>query len=131
MSFTGELPSSKGGDMKILAALGLLTLAGCATTQDEWHWAKAGGSQQAFAIDHGQCRAQAFGVPGVSLLQAALVLDGCMHGKGWHKAPGPAYRSSAPLMYYPASQSTATTAPAKRNCDLVTDADGNQRFSCP
>jgi hypothetical protein len=38
-------------------------------------------------MDHGQCRAQAFAVPGVSLLQAVLVLDGCMHGKGYTKVP--------------------------------------------
>lgn len=71
--------------MKI-AVLSLFVLAGCAANQN-WAWDKPNSSEQEFYMDHGQCRAQAFGVPGVSLMQAALVLDGCMNGKGWRRVP--------------------------------------------
>jgi hypothetical protein len=73
--------------MKKLALVALaVALAGCATNND-WAWDKPGSTQRDFDMDHGQCRAQAFAVPGVSLLQAVLVLDGCMHGKGYTKVP--------------------------------------------
>lgn len=39
----------------------------------------------------GQCRAQAFGTPGAmqNLLQVAIVLNGCMQGKGWYQVARP------------------------------------------
>lgn len=113
--------------MKAIAALALVTLTGCATQQQEWHWAKAGAGNQEFSMDAGQCRAQSFAVPGVSLLQAALVYDGCMHGKGWQKtASVQAQTRPAPLTYYPNS-----TQHVIKGCDLLTDSNGTQRLSCP
>jgi hypothetical protein len=65
-----------------------LASAGCApgTTGYEQalqQWYRAGATQQDFAMDQGQCQAQGFGVPGASVLQAALVYNACMRGKGW------------------------------------------------
>lgn len=59
-------------------------LAGCAT-QPEYTWLKPGGSADEWNRDNGQCRAQAFSVPGVSLMQAVLVYEGCMQGKGYDR----------------------------------------------
>lgn len=59
-----------------------VVLAGCATKQS--YWEKPGASQQEFNMDRGQCNAQAFSVPGVSLMQAAIVQNSCMQGKGWY-----------------------------------------------
>jgi hypothetical protein len=64
------------------ASLLLLALAGCAH-QPEFIWVKPGGTTQDFSIDSGQCRAQAFSVPGVSLPQAVIVMEACLQGKGW------------------------------------------------
>lgn len=63
-------------------------LAGCAT-QPEFVWMKNGSTEQEFYQDNGQCRAQAFSVPGVSLMQAVLVFEACLQGKGWYKMPRP------------------------------------------
>lgn len=62
----------------------VLLLAGCATTQT--YWEKPGASQSDFQVDMGQCRAQAFGVPGAmnNLMQVAMVQSACMQGKGWY-----------------------------------------------
>jgi hypothetical protein len=62
-----------------------LILAGCATQQ--FVWTKPGGSEADFYQDSGQCRAQAFGVSGVSLPQAVLVFENCLAGKGWYRRP--------------------------------------------
>ena len=68
--------------MRIIVALALaLTLAACATPQQQWY--RAGATQQDFAMDQGQCQAQGFSVPGASVLQVALVYNACMRGKGW------------------------------------------------
>lgn len=69
--------------MKLLA-IALLFLAGCATHNNDWNWAKDG-DNGTFDQDQGQCHAQAFGVSGASMMQVALVYDGCMRGKGWYK----------------------------------------------
>jgi hypothetical protein len=60
----------------------MLLLAACAA-QSQRHWYKEGATTQEFYMDQGQCKAQAFGVPGASLLQVAIVLNSCMQGKGW------------------------------------------------
>jgi hypothetical protein len=65
------------------AALAALPLAACATSQQQWYRADA--TQQDFAMDQGQCQAQGFSVPGASVLQAALVYNACMRGKGWEQ----------------------------------------------
>lgn len=59
----------------------LLVLAGCATTETVWN--KAGASEQDFNVDTGQCKAQAFSVPGMVPVQVAAVYGSCMQGKGW------------------------------------------------
>ena len=64
----------------LVAALGLV-LAGCG----QMVWVKPGASNQDFYMDRGQCQAQAFGVPGASNLQIALVYNSCMQGKGWYQ----------------------------------------------
>jgi hypothetical protein len=74
--------------MRIIILAAVLTLAGCATTANDWHWYKAGATQQDLSMDDGQCRAQAFGVPGMNLFQVAMVLQSCMQGKGWEKRAG-------------------------------------------
>lgn len=65
-------------------------LASCATT--ELAWDKPGSTQQAYYQESGQCRAQAFSVPGVSQLQAVLVFENCMQGKGWYQVEVPKQR---------------------------------------
>jgi hypothetical protein len=67
-----------------LAAVAMLI--GCAAPIVP-NWVKAGASKESLQADMGQCRAQAYGVPGVSALQAAIVYDGCMQGKGYAVAP--------------------------------------------
>lgn len=69
-----------------LAFLAAALLAGCAT-QPQSVWVKPGGSEAEFNRDNGQCKAQAFSVPGVSLMQALLVTRSCMEGKGWSEVP--------------------------------------------
>lgn len=67
----------------LLALLPLL--AACPTT--EYVWVKHGASQQEFNQDAGQCRAQAFSVPGATspmmANQVAIIYASCMQGKGW------------------------------------------------
>lgn len=64
----------------------LLMLAGCAQTQKRSHWEKPGATEQEFNADMGQCRAQAFSVPGAvqNLMQVAIVQNSCMQGRGWY-----------------------------------------------
>ena len=59
-----------------------LSLAACATMQPK-QWYKEGASPQEFSMDQGQCRAQGFGISGGTLMQAAIVFNSCMQGKGW------------------------------------------------
>jgi hypothetical protein len=59
-----------------------VSIGGCATTEKVWN--KPASSQQEFYIDSSQCRAQAASVPMASMLQIAIVYNGCMGGKGWY-----------------------------------------------
>lgn len=64
----------------------LLLLTGCATQPERQSvWVKDGATERDFYADMGQCRAQAFSVPGAmgNLLQVAAVQSACMEGKGW------------------------------------------------
>jgi hypothetical protein len=66
----------------------LVVLAGCAT-QPQWVWAKQGATEDDFHMDRGQCQAQAFAPGNVNLMQAALIMNGCLKGKGWRQVPLP------------------------------------------
>jgi len=63
-------------------ALATLWLAACATRQQVW--VRNGSTQDDFYRDQGQCKAQGFGVANANLLQAAIVFNSCMQGKGWY-----------------------------------------------
>lgn len=69
----------------LMAVVG--AIAGCATT--ERVWMREGSTDQEFYMDRGQCQAQAFGIPGVTTFQAALVFTSCMRGKGWESVERP------------------------------------------
>ncbi len=60
----------------------IIGLSACQPIQQK-SWYKEGATQQDFAMDMGQCRAQAFSISGGSLLQIAIVQNACMQGKGW------------------------------------------------
>jgi hypothetical protein len=70
----------------ILAAALLAALTGCASRPD-FTWQKNGATADDFETDLGQCQAQAFGIPGVSLRQAVIVQTTCLRGKGWRQVP--------------------------------------------
>lgn len=76
--------------MKRLLLLALLPVAGCATTEQVWN--KPGSGNQEFAMDQGQCQAQAFGTPFATNMQVALVYNSCMRGKGWQLIDQPIRR---------------------------------------
>lgn len=59
----------------------VLLLAGCATPEKVWY--RAGGTDQQFEMDKGQCQAQAFGATGMYSMQVALIYNSCMRGRGW------------------------------------------------
>jgi hypothetical protein len=67
---------------KILAmvAVGML-LAACAQQKV---WYRDGATQQDFYMDQGQCKAQGFSVASGNMVQAAMVFNSCMQGKGWY-----------------------------------------------
>ena len=69
-----------------LIALSALILAACATQQKQSYWEKPGSTRAQFDADMGYCRAQAFSVPGATqnLMQAVIVQNSCMNGKGWY-----------------------------------------------
>ena len=77
--------------MKTASVLGLVVvlslLAGCQTTERVWY--KEGATTQEFNMDQGQCRAQAFGAPGMNMLQVSLIYSSCMNGKGWYSVEQP------------------------------------------
>ncbi len=50
-------------------------------------WEKPGASQQDFYQESGQCRAQAFSIPGAPMAQIAAVYSNCLAGKGWYQVP--------------------------------------------
>ena len=56
-----------------------LLLAGCAAPK----WYKAGAGQRDFAMDRGQCSAQAGSISNPQPFQEAMVFHSCMEGKGW------------------------------------------------
>ncbi len=72
--------------LHVTALAGVAMMIGCAAPVEP-NWVRQGASKETLQADMGQCRAQAYGVPGVSALQAALVYDGCMQGKGYAVAP--------------------------------------------
>lgn len=57
----------------------VLLLSGCAA---EGGWDKPGATDQNFAMDRGQCVAQAYAAP--SSFQQQAIIIGCMQGKGWN-----------------------------------------------
>lgn len=65
--------------MRVIVAVALV-LAGCASSKV---WVKEGSSTRDFNVDAGQCKAQAFAVPGAPLIQVSIVYNACMEGKGW------------------------------------------------
>jgi uncharacterized lipoprotein YajG len=67
--------------------VGLALLAGCATQQQQMVWYKPGSTPQTFNMDAGACKAQAFSVPGMPLMQVAIVYNQCMYGRGWDQMP--------------------------------------------
>jgi hypothetical protein len=62
-------------------ALSVTWLSACARQQV---WVRNGSTQDDFYRDRGQCQAQGFSVANPSLLQAAIVFNSCMQGKGWY-----------------------------------------------
>ena len=72
--------------MRVTLVLALLAaLAGCASSRSDFTWQKQGASADDFETDLGQCQAQAFSIPGVSLRQAVIVQTTCLRGKGWRQ----------------------------------------------
>ncbi len=70
-------------DVGLLAVVTMASsLAACATLPQK-QWNKEGATQQEFYMDQGQCKAQGFSISGGTLLQAAIVFNSCMQGKGW------------------------------------------------
>jgi len=63
----------------------MLALTGCATQEMVWY--KPGAGNQAFNMDAAACKAQAFSVAGMPLMQVAIVYTNCMYGKGWEQVP--------------------------------------------
>lgn len=63
-------------------------LTGCAQ-QQQWAWYKEGSTRQMYDMESGQCSAQAYGSPGMNMMQVAMVYQSCMQGKGWYSKPVP------------------------------------------
>ena len=64
-------------------ALVVVLLAACATQQPAARWYKNGATRDDFETDWGYCEAQAVGAPTRDANRIALVLVGCMNGRGW------------------------------------------------
>jgi hypothetical protein len=62
-------------------------LAGCVTTEPQYVWQHREASQERYDVDTGQCKAQAFQMPGSSLQRSVIVFESCMQGKGWQRVP--------------------------------------------
>lgn len=63
-----------------------VSLTGCATNNNNWHWEKRGASGYEFDMDNGQCRAQGFaGTGGMLTWGTIMIIDSCLQGKGWYK----------------------------------------------
>jgi hypothetical protein len=72
--------------MRLVLPIVLALLAGCASpSRSDFRWQKQGATADDFETDLGQCQAQAFSVPGVSLRQAVIVQTTCLRGKGWRQ----------------------------------------------
>ena len=65
-------------------SVAVISIFGCATPDRGWHYEKQGATNGDYNVDRGQCQAQAFSATG-NLLQAAIIIDGCMQRKGWVK----------------------------------------------
>lgn len=62
-----------------------IVIAGCAT-DNGWHWEKVNSNPQEFAMDSGQCRAQALsGTGGAVTVGTVMIMNSCMQGKGWYQ----------------------------------------------
>ena len=74
--------------MRCTIACLTVLLVGC-SQEPETAGYRSGATEAEFNADMGQCRAQAFGVPGAmnNLLQVAMVQRSCMEGKGWYLKP--------------------------------------------
>jgi len=71
--------------MKLSLIFAALLMAGCATGND-WHWEKPRASHQDFAMDSGQCRAQALSGTGGFVSQGTvMIMYSCLEGKGWQR----------------------------------------------
>ena len=61
----------------------VFSLIACVTTPErENEWVKPGATQHDYHVDSGQCKAQGFSVPWMSLIQAGIVYASCIQGKG-------------------------------------------------
>lgn len=60
----------------------VVLLAACAA-QPTHRWYKNGATSDDFETDWGYCEAQAMGAPTNDANRVALVLTGCMRGRGW------------------------------------------------
>jgi hypothetical protein len=73
--------------VRLALSLAALVLAGCVTNEPKWVWDHPSSNEQQFRMDEGQCKAQAFQMPGSSLQRSVIVFDSCMQGKGYFKRP--------------------------------------------
>lgn len=74
----------------IVLFVGAVTLTGCASlSEPAWGWYRDGQTQQAFNMDMANCRNEAMPYASTNMLQAAMVIDNCMVGKGWVKRTYP------------------------------------------
>ncbi len=73
--------------MKIILIFLLgLNLFGCESLKPkQYAWEKKGATREDFYVDSGQCKAQGASVPGMPLMQVAIVYVNCMAGKGWYQ----------------------------------------------
>lgn len=88
-----------------------LSLTACANQKV---WQKDGATQQDFYMDQGQCKAQGFSVASGNLVQAAIVFNSCMQGKGWY------------LVSESDSSAHAEAIPTTPRTDADTDANFNR-----
>jgi hypothetical protein len=70
--------------LAILMLMPLLLLAACQNQGTTWQ--RDGATQQDFYMNQGQCKAQAFGLPGGNMMQMAIVMGSCMQGRGWYRS---------------------------------------------
>lgn len=73
--------------MKKAICLAVL-LGGCATT--ERVWMHSDNTEERYRVDRGQCLAQGSAAfQGPQSIQAAMIFNGCMQGKGWYQVEQP------------------------------------------